>query len=132
MSFIFESANGVNPSYEQLYANNLNDCNANCPKGKGCYHPNPNSSWMKKGVCADDKYANHASATGYKGQHSNLEFSKYTPYTYDPQWEETHFNYPCQGPARVNGLWFKHTVRPFKQCVKGCKCKICAFKRVYV
>ncbi len=127
MSFIFESDNGLKPSYNELYAHNMNDCNFNYQKE--CYNPKADASWMKKGVCAN---INYTSASGYKGQYSTLEFSKYTPYTYDPKWEEIHFNRPCQGPDRVNRLWFQHIVKPFKQCVKGCKCKICTYQRVYV
>ena len=110
MSFIFESDNGLAPSYNELYAKNMNDCNSNCIQGRQCYRPNKSMPWMKRGVCAND---------------THTEYSKYTPYTYDPQWEETYFNAPCQGPARVNGLWFQHVVKPFQQCRKGCKCKKC-------
>lgn len=128
MSFIFESETNLKPSYTELYKHNINDCGANCYDK--CQNVDFNKPWMKKGVCADDKHANKVSNSGYKGQYSTLEFSKYTPYTYDPQWEETHYNYPCQGPARVNGLWFQHTVKPFKQPLD--KCNKCFFKRKYV
>jgi hypothetical protein len=117
-------------SLDRLYTVNTVAHNFACPKL--CYKPlwkdQKKFKWMKTGVCAHDPtYCRSQKTQTNYGSHA-LEFQPYTPYTYDPTWEENHL-YGPPGPCKVANLYFKHTQKP---CDKLKKCQKCVSHRRFV
>lgn len=120
--------------YNRLYKHNTVDCrfHSTSKSATKCYHPSKTSGWMRRGVFADDKFDHKTTDNKLMG----LDFQRYTPFTYDPQFEETHFEDPsCQGFSGVRGLWFRHSVKPFALPSSKCACdgkKKCFKNRKFV